>query len=241
MAGHDEERELGMIERIADLVNADARPHSARTPSQHHVPDRDRRPGLSHQDHRGPHRLGHAGAVRHAELQLCAARAARRMGAVLDQAAAARPSRHLRAVQARQARHRRRSASADGEPALLQGCAGRAAQARRRAKRRRPSDGYGRTRRHAQAAFRQAPTVRARLSAAISISICSAGRTGSTSRRPARAFRCSACTPRAPTAGSIAGCSTTSASPTTTASSCSTCRGTANRRRPRAIRTRNTS
>ena len=70
---------------------------------------------------------------------------------------------------------------------------------------------------------------------------CSAARTGSTSRRPARAFRCSACTPPAPTAGSTAACSTTSASPTTIASSCSTCRGTASRRRPRATRTRNTS
>ena len=36
------------------------------------------------------------------------------------------------------------------------------------------------------------------------ISICSASRTGSMSRRPARAFRFSACTPPAPTRGNIA-------------------------------------
>ena len=85
------------------------------------------------------------------------------------------------------------------------------------------------------------PALRADHRPLSAISTCSAARTGSISRRPARAFRCCACTPPAPTAGSIAACSTTSASPTTTASSCSTCRGTANRRRPRAIRTRNTS
>jgi hypothetical protein len=54
-------------------------------------------------------------------------------------------------------------------------------------------------------------------------------------------IRCCACTPPAPTAGSIADCSTTSASPTTIASSCSICPGTENLRRRKAIRTRNTS
>ena len=39
-----------------------------------------------------------------------------------------------------------------------------------------------------------------RSSAATCISTCSASRTGSMSRKPAAAFRCSACTPRAPTA-----------------------------------------
>ena len=68
------------------------------------------------------------------------ARAARRMGDVLEEGADARPQRHLRAVQARQAHHRRRPASVHGEPALHQGRAGRAAQgSHRRAKRRRPS------------------------------------------------------------------------------------------------------
>ena len=45
-------------------------------------------------------------------------------------------------------------------------------------------------------------------SAATCTSTCSAGRIGSTSRKPAAESRCSACTPRAPTAGSIAACST---------------------------------
>ncbi len=66
-------------------------------------------------------------------------------------------------------------------------------------------------------------------------------RTGSTSRKPAKAFRCCACIPPAPTAGSIAGCSTTSASPTTNRVIVFDMRGTASRRRRRAIRTRNTS
>ena len=116
-------------------------PGPARALSQHDVPAGDRRPGLSRQDHRGPHRFGHAGAVRHAELQLRAARAARRMGDVLEEGAGARPQRHFRAVQARQAHDRRRPASVHGEPALHQGRAGRAAQEARRAKRRRPRDG----------------------------------------------------------------------------------------------------
>ena len=48
---------------------------------------------------------------------------------VLDRAAAARPPRHFRAVQARQADNRRRPAPVHAEPALHQGCAGFAAQA----------------------------------------------------------------------------------------------------------------
>ena len=210
-----------MIERIADAGERRRQSGAARALSQHDIPDGDRRPGLSGQDHRGPHRLDHARPVRHAELQLCVARAARRMGDVLEEGPGARPQRHLRAVQARQAHHRRRPASVHGEPALHQGRAGRAARSARSA----PHE----------------PALRAHHRPLSQSRRCSAARTGSTSRRPAKAFRCSACTPRAPTGGSTAACSTTSASPTTTASSCSTCRGTASRRRRRAFRTRSTS
>src|SRR5262245_40250403 len=94
---------------------------AARPLRPHHVPARSRRhriPGA----HRGrSHRLGHAGAVRHAQLQLRAARAARRLGDVLAEAAAPRLPRPVCAVQARPAADRGRPASADGEPALFQG------------------------------------------------------------------------------------------------------------------------
>ena len=116
-----------MIERIPDLVNADADlVRRGRHLSTTFMLER-RRPGLPRQDRRGPRRFGVARAVRDAELQLRAARAARRVGEILEQRAAAGLQRHLCAVQARQAGHRGRPASADGEPALLQGRAGHAA------------------------------------------------------------------------------------------------------------------
>ena len=124
------------------------------------------------------------------------------MGDVLDRAAAARPPRHFRAVQARQADHRRRPAAVHGEPALHQG------RARQRRARQSADNASASPKQPQQRARASSPS-----SAAISTSSCSAGRTGSTSRRPARAFRCSACTPPAPTGGNTAACSTTSASP----------------------------
>ena len=92
-----------MIERIPDLVNATPTSCGAGASSAPRSCSAIGDAGLSHEDHRGPHRLGHAGAVRDAELQLRAARAARRMGDVLAEDPAARPQRHFRAVQARQA------------------------------------------------------------------------------------------------------------------------------------------
>ena len=61
-------------------------------------------------------------------------------------------------------------------------------------------------------------------------------RTASISRRPARASRWSACTPRAPTTASTGTCSPIPKSRRASASSLSTCRGTASRRHPTAGR-----
>ena len=62
-------------------------------------------------------------------------------------------------------------------------------------------------------------------------------RTASISRKRAKAFRWSACTPPAPTAANTATCSPIPRSPAASACSPSTCRGTASRRRPTAGRT----
>ena len=101
--------------------------------------------------------------------------------------------RHFRPVQARQAGHRGRPASSDVELALLQGPAGQAARPERDPQPCAPCCATGRAPLRARALNR--------LWAAISISNCSTAGIGFTSRRPARAFPCFACTPPAPTAG----------------------------------------
>ena len=81
-----------MIERIPDLVNADAnlvrRGRFLSTTFLMEIGDK----GYLVKIIEGRIVVDHAGTVRHAELQLRAARAARRVGAVLDKGAAARPS-----------------------------------------------------------------------------------------------------------------------------------------------------
>ena len=170
---------------------------------------------------RRPHRLDHARPVHHAELFVRAARLARRMGEALVADTDSRLHRHLRAGEEEAVAHRGRSASRSCRTCFIS----RACSPPRGNRARRPHEPALRTRHRPLSASR--PARRSRIA--------------SMSRRRAPAFRCSACTPPAPTAGSIAACSTIRASRRTIASSCSTCRGTANPRRPSAGRTRNTA
>ena len=167
------------------------KPRPARQARQHDLPDRDRQRRSSRRVARGQHHRDHARPVHHAELFVRAARLARRLGEALVAETAARLHRHLRAGEEEAAAHRGRPAPVHVEPALLQG------RARGRAPARRPHEPALRARHRPLSASRSArPPASA---------LCRGG-------GPA-AFRCSACTPPAPTGGSIAACSTIRASP----------------------------
>ena len=176
-----------MIERIADLVNADAIWSDAGD-SQHDVSSRDRRSGLSRQDRRRSDCLGHSRAVRDAELQLRLRAPARQWEVFWEKVPTARPQRQF-------ALFKRGELTIEGDlHPFMANLLYIKDVLRHRARRQEANDNECRA---------SSPST-----AAISISICSAARIGSTSRRPARASRCFACTPQARTDGSTAACST---------------------------------
>ena len=146
-----------------------------------------------------------------------------------QQVAAARLQRHLRAVQARQAAHRGRPASVHGEPALLQGRAGAAAQGGREQR------AAAQPAEPARAGFEPivGPLSQSRAARPPAPALHRGGRPGHSAALPAHRRLRRPAVPRP--------AQRRRASPRTTASSCSTCRGTANRRRRTASRTRNTA
>ena len=142
------------------------------------------------------------------------------------EAAAARPPRHFRAVQARQADHRRRPAAVHGEPALHQGRARHAAPDRSRA-------AGGESRNEPALRADRRPLSQLRAARPPAPALHRGGRPRHSAALPAhRGLRRPAVSRPAQRQAHHRQLS---------ASSCSTCRGTANPRRRRASRTRNTS